>query len=843
MMIFGKQAEAFEITPKRMEELIAEAREKKAALARVPVAKIIHVLDRVGALWREGSPYYKRALEALPDEISFSPAMIEETLRLVPGLFCRDTVKQRLASELGNIACLDEFSSHDHFQGYVRAFPLGVVFHVTAGNVFLGCIDSLLMGFLTKNVSILKLSSENQIFPAIFAESLLEADPERVISDKYAMIYFPGGRRDLEDVVKKSVDGIVAWGGEEMVKSYKQGLASGVRLLEFGPKISFEVVYKGALEKLGNQEAGRRIAKDIMMWDQAACASPQNLFVEKGIDLSALLDAISEACERCSVERGRLSPDEEVEILKEEFRGKVTSLTEGGQVRKGKGYYLHFDPHPGMRPSALNRTLIIKEFGDVSDLVAQIGPYGSVLQSCGYLAEEAERHELLERLGGVGVRRFAPLGRLMEGVTGAPHDGLFVLRELVSFVGDERQVDVIGFINEAIKDVPYYRNVRKGMPIVRIEEMPFLTADDLARHSLLHSKDFVRKDFADGYVFSSGGTSGNPKFTVYTHAEFDEVAKMLARGMELQGLEPGDVVANLFVAGNLWSSFVAIQRALSFLGAVELPIGGMAEAELILDYLKKFKPKAVIGLPAHLVSLAQKMVEIGLELDIPLVFYAGEHLNRAAAKILKERWKTVRFCSAGYASVDAGPIGYQCLHCADGEHHLFSDRVVLEKVDGEAVVTSLVRKAMPIIRLKTGDCVEISDSRPCACGSNDVRFMLSGRCDNLINIWGCRLYLTDVETALEKNSVLAPIYQVTLEVAQKEGRMSENMVICIEGAKAAEGMAAQIARDIYETSMDVKKTHPFDFIADKIIIRWVGHGSISRLKRTGKIRRVVDDRK
>ena len=42
--------------------------------------------------------------------------------------------------------------------------------------------------------------------------------------------------------------------------------------------------------------------------------------------------------------------------------------------------------------------------------------------------------------------------------------------------------------------------------------------------------------------------------------------------MRLLGVVPSDRVANLFVAGHLWPSFIGVHDVVRYLGAVHLPI-------------------------------------------------------------------------------------------------------------------------------------------------------------------------------------------------------------------------------------------------------------------------------
>jgi len=842
MYVYGKFDE-IKLDREFIQKIIDEGNNHKSPeFSDTPLSRIIETLDSVGALWKENSQYYKKAIKILSDEISFSLPAVEETLKLIPELLSRKKLLNRIESEFGDAVILDSFVKRHGFEGGVRAFPSGVIFHVTAGNVFLGAIDSLLMGFLTKNISILKLSSKNQSFPMLFARSILEADEEAVISDKFSILYFPGGSEEIEKVLKNSVSVIIAWGGDEMIKSYRKDLSPVVRLLEYGPKISFQVVCRDALKDCGMERAALCVADEISMWDQAACASPQNLFMEEGIDRKKFMTLISKALETHRIPRGKLSDDEKVEILKEEFRGKLSMFTEGGEFVKGKDCLLHFDTEYGLRPSPLNRTLIIKEFKGIDDLSNMIKPYKNYLQSCSYLVSEDKKEGFLNALSLAGVKRFSPLGKVMSGMEGAPHDGRYGLTELVSFVPDEYAPSFIDFINDAILHVPYYRKVRNGKPVSSIDEMPLLTSEDFSQHTIFKSRDFLRDDISDGYVFSSGGTSGNPKFAFYAHDEFLEVGRLLARGINYQGLKKGTIVANLFMPGNMWSSFLAIEKALSFVGAIELPIGATSDSGLILEYLERFKPGAVFALPTHLVELADKTEEMGLKLDIPYIFYAGEHMNSQMRKLLERVWNTQKLCSAGYASVDAGPIGYQCAYCEDREHHLFSDLIQLEVIDGEGVVTSMIRKSMPVIRFRTGDRIEMSDKKMCRCGSSDPKFILLGRCDGQINIWGCRLFLEDIERALQNCGVTSPLWQVVIDSIAEGGSVSENIKISIEEEPGSAKSVERIKKEIYNHSIDVRKTHPQDSVMSKIYIEFLEKNKIPRIGRTGKIKRVMDRR-
>jgi len=826
------------LTPEAVPGLMREARAQVSAMTRTPLAEILGVLDRLGRCWEPGGANWRRAREIGRDRVPFSLPMLEHSLSLVPQLLCARSLRARLAADLDDLAILDRFVVSREVAARSRAFPLGVLLHVSAGNVFLGAIDSLLMGFITKNVSIVKLSSRNLALPAFLAETLREVDTRGVLADKFHLVHFDGGDGAIETPLKQGVDGIIAWGGDTTIQSYRQGLPTGVRLVENGPRISLQVVCREALAARGVDAVGRAIAHDLALWDQAACASPQNLFVEQGVDAEALMAAIASGLDALHWPRGRLSDDEHVELLKERARGGFDALMHGAAEQGGADFYLRTDPRPGLRPSPLNRTLLLKRFASFDDLVSQVRPFARELQSCGVLVEAVRRTALLDALGGCGVMRFSVLGRMLEAPSGSPHDGRKPLLDLVRLVPDERDDSALAVANDAVANVPFYRRLAGGRLVASLEELPCLLGRDLSPVDAISLDEFVRSDAGPGLVFASGGTSGNPKVAFYAETEIEAIARLLAEGFAAQGLRPGDVVANLFTPGSLWSAFLLVDRALARLGARVLPMGGAADLDATLDLFVRFPPRVIAGLPTRLVELGRRARERELAAQIPVVLYAGEHLSLVAREGLRRAFGTRQFGSAGYASVDAGPIGYQCAQGEPGVHHLFSEQVHLEIIDGEAVVTSLIRRAMPVLRLRTGDRVE-PVAGACGCGVAGSRFRLLGRADSQFNLWGCRLFLEDVDRTLADLGQEGALFQVVLRHDAEGG---EHLQLQLESAGSASIDADGFASGFHRLSQDLRASRSADWVRSRLSVHPMMAGGIARQPRTGKIRPLVDER-
>lgn len=783
---------------------------KKHKITCTELTTIISCLDGFAQTWTVDSENFRGAVPTLIEESGFSKEEVVQTLSLLKGLLSQESLEKRVRSEFTNWNVLDRFAKVPHFNGMVRAVPRGILLHVTAGNVFLSSIDSLIMGFLTKNLSVVKVSSQNKFFPNYFAQKLLEFDEQKILSDKFAILHWKGGETETEQFIKKKVDGIVAWGGEEMVESYRRDLPASVKFLDFGPKISLQLISKASLIGKDINKVADAIVKDIIPWDQGACASPQNLYLEEGLDEKDLIAAIDKAFS-VAPPRGSISDDELVEIMKEKYRALYSELMEDGKVTEGIEHLIHMEKNKFLRPSPLGRSLIIKRFKDALDLIEHLAPFSYYLQSCSYLLTHSEKETYLHALSLAGIKRFAPLGTITWGMEGAPHDGRLVLRELVNFVGDEARIHDYGENNLSIQ-----------------------TSSRLKAH-------FESTKHPQGYIFSSGGTTGEPKYVHYSYEEFDRMTDMLAYNFRAQGIHPGTTVANLFVAGNLWSSFLAVEKSLEKIGAIQLPIGGLCPNENIVTYLNKFKPEVVLGIPSLLVMSAELGLNLGHQLSIKKVFYAGEAMSEARREFLRKTWNVEYFGSAGYASVDAGVIGYQCELCLAGEHHLFSDVVDMKIVDGEALVTSFSRHTLPIKNYATGDRVEWLPD--CACGRKDQRFKLLGRIDNTIQIWSCRVLLGDIEKSVRNLNPEILSFQIILTEKQEEKAITENMEITYEVHEHEEFKADDLKKEIYQNSRDLKDTISFETFVSRIHIKSVGPGEIKRNSRTGKISVILDRRK
>jgi phenylacetate-CoA ligase len=162
-------------------------------------------------------------------------------------------------------------------------------------------------------------------------------------------------------------------------------------------------------------------------------------------------------------------------------------------------------------------------------------------------------------------------------------------------------------------------------------------------------------------------------------------------------------------------------------------------------------------------------------------------------------------------------------------------------VEGEALVSSFSRYTLPIKNYATGDRVEWVEGN-CGCGRKDKKFKLLGRIDNMIQIWSCRLVLSDIEKALKNldSSILS--FQLVLTEAQEEKAVLELIELSYETKKGQELDLKTLLLEIYNNSRDLKDTISFETFSHRIKINAKENGDIKRNSRTGKISAIVDRR-
>lgn len=856
---FGKKVPTNYLSKNNVSELILSANDHAHLVRRVDINCILDILESVADCWADPNYHLRKlAMKLLPGMIAFSPKMVDEGLNVVSMICRREGLEKRLSGELGSIKILDEWVKKTALGYDLKAVPRGVLLHLTAGNVFVGAVDSLVSGIITKNVNILKMSRIDPIFPALFIESIKENDPHGLIWPHQAALQWKGGDLSIERELLNAKLTVVFWGGMEALASVRSRIGMNARLVENGPRYSFAVIDGKTLNKGKNKELIEGLALDLSRWDQQACSSPHVVYVidDKKSNAEQLMeelyDEMINLCEELPT--GRLSFDEKVEIRKVRELAAMQQVKGLGRIMAPEKFEfsLIYEKDSEFRVSCLNRTLFFKSVKNVDELLMQVKPIGPFLQTVGLSLADDIKDICEEGLIELGAKRLTAIGGMSEGKDGAPHEGSFLLANLVDWVdrehSDSHQYMVKKLLNDVLASPYYNKLIRKvgGAEFHNFNKLPLLDRDTFYKNSPPESTNILTGSMKDAYVYASGGTTGNPKFTLYSNYEYKYVTDVLAEIYRNAGINENDVVANLFIAGNLWTSFNVAGRALENIGCLNLPIGGSSDIENVIKYFQIFKVNAVVGLPSVIVKLAEEIKARKAGIKIEKILYGGEHLRPQTCDFLTKAVGARLIRSAGYACVDTGPVGWQCLALEGSIHHVLDQYCYVEIINtetglscgvgepGEIIVTNLNRTLMPVIRYKTGDMGRWVEINKCECGFKGKSFELLGRCDDLLVIGGINLLPVDVAAGLNTFDEISSNFQI--EAQLKEGK--EHLLIRVETTKKI--AESKILKALKSNSYKIAESLSEGWMTVEIL--QLAPSKISRNKRTGKLKTVLDNR-
>jgi phenylacetate-CoA ligase len=319
-------------------------------------------------------------------------------------------------------------------------------------------------------------------------------------------------------------------------------------------------------------------------------------------------------------------------------------------------------------------------------------------------------------------------------------------------------------------------------------------------------------------------------------------------------------VVNLFYVGQLYGSFLFIHKSIEEapLGVLQLPVAGSTGFEETLSTIEEFQANALAGVPSTIMNLAEYIASTSPgRLPVKKIFFGGEPVYGDQRDRLLQIFPGVQILSIGYASTDAGLLGYADRGCKPGEHRTFDQETVLEILDeqthqpiekegleGLLVLTNLSRTLMPTVRYPAGDRGMWLDPK----GTPNRKFMLMGRSEEAARIGLIKLYVQDVRDVLQGFRAEHGILDFQLVVYHRD--LLDGLIVRVavqsdphvaSEAKKLKSLAPKIieeihkARPLYEEFVRDHKVHPIE-------IQWIKTSELETNSRTGKLRRVIDRR-
>jgi phenylacetate-CoA ligase len=297
----------------------------------------------------------------------------------------------------------------------------------------------------------------------------------------------------------------------------------------------------------------------------------------------------------------------------------------------------------------------------------------------------------------------------------------------------------------------------------------------------------VKTDLRDTYPFglfaspiedvvrlhASSGTTGKPIVVAYTRQDLDVWTAVMVRAFAACGLDHGDIVQNAYGYG-LFTGGLGAHYGAEALGATVIPVsGGNTDRQIMV--MKDFGVTAICCTPSYFIHLIERAGELGVNLrDLPLKagIFGAEPWTESMRRHIQTEGGIEAFDIYGLSEIIGPGVGIEC-HLHNGLHifedHFYPEivdpetgRVLPEGAEGELVLTTLSKQAMPMIRYRTRDITSL-ETEPCPCGRTVRRIARIGRrSDDMMIVRGINVFPSQIETALLAVEGTLPHYQIIL---------------------------------------------------------------------------------
>jgi phenylacetate-CoA ligase len=404
-------------------------------------------------------------------------------------------------------------------------------------------------------------------------------------------------------------------------------------------------------------------------------------------------------------------------------------------------------------------------------------------------------------------------------------------------------------VNRAYNFVPLY--------VERMGELN-VTPDDINSLEDIAKLPFtVKTDLRDTYPFgmfasdmkdivrlhASSGTTGKPIVVAYTDDDINVWSEVMMRTFASAGLHKGDIIQNAYGYG-LFTGGLGAHYGAEKLGATVIPIsGGNTERQLML--MKDFGSNAICSTPSYFLHIIEQAPKMGIdikELPIRVGIFGAEPWTDEMGKYVERESGIKAIDIYGLSEIIGPGVASMCLE-QEGLH-IFEDHFYPEIIDpetgevlpdgteGELVLTTLSKHAMPMIRYRTRDITTIMTEK-CACGRTVRRMRRIGRrSDDMFIIRGVNVFPSQIEAGLLTVEEAMPHYQIILT---RKGGLDQ---ITVEVEVTPEAFTDKIS-DL--EILQKKIGHAIENIINiRVTVKLVEPNSIPRSQ--GKAKRLIDRR-
>ena len=375
------------------------------------------------------------------DELLASfPADVVDTYKAqAEVLLSKEHLHQKLDTELGNTF---EYTT-EYIKGFnqikVRKMPLGVLFHIAAGNMDFLPAYSLAEGLMTGNINILKLPSADNGLSLKLIMQLIEYRPDL----KDYIYVFDTSSSDIQGMRKMAdlSNAISVWGSDMAIEAVRGLAPTGVKIIEWGQKLGFCYITKLDEVEDADKEL-ENLAKHIAQTKQLLCSSCQVIYVDTddmnevkamGEKFLPFLEAAANANK--TEEIGVRARDTLVSYT-QRLKAYLGEEEKHDNVLRGRSCSVIISPDSTLELSPMMCNVLIKPLPrEKIGKVLYAGRYH--LQTAGLICPKEDREHLAELFTQCGLIRVTNSSDMSAYFPGECHDGEYALNRYVRIVNVE----------------------------------------------------------------------------------------------------------------------------------------------------------------------------------------------------------------------------------------------------------------------------------------------------------------------------------------------------------------------------------------------------------------------
>jgi phenylacetate-CoA ligase len=401
-------------------------------------------------------------------------------------------------------------------------------------------------------------------------------------------------------------------------------------------------------------------------------------------------------------------------------------------------------------------------------------------------------------------------------------------------------------VRHTYEKVPLYRGKCEGAGVhphdlrtlADLERFPFMQKDDLRAGYPFGLFAVPREQVVR--IHASSGTTGKPTVVGYTRRDIDTWAALVARSIRAAGGRRGDMVHIAYGYG-LFTGGLGAHYGAELMGCTVVPMSGgqtQRQVQLICD----FRPDIIMVTPSYMLAIVEEFLRQGLDpaaTSLRTGIFGAEPWTEALRAQIESRAGLQALDIYGLSEVMGPGVASECVETKDGpviwEDHFYPEivdpatgEVLPEGAQGELVLTSLTKEALPVIRYRTRDLTSLL---PPTARSMRRMARITGRCDDMLIIRGVNMFPSQIEELVLKLPGLASHYQLELT---REAHLDQ-LAVKVECLETIAGDGALRSRLQHDLQGSIKATIG---ISTQVVV--CDPGSIERS--AGKARRVIDRR-